>query len=279
MGYTSFRKFSKVFWWLYVILVMILLLSVTIFCVVFRNVLYDVSAWASMIAGIATYIGSAFLGIVVFYNSWVQVKIQEKNDEMVFDLMPGATFENGFFLPFLEEEIEKKKYIHSFKACSKTTAELNNLEFHYLLLTITNLTSAMPSHIKVEGLYFVNPQNCVEKVKQYSVISDFSFDSMLDYKQTATVYIGAPSKMFARDYYTRHKYFNCFVVFKASNPKGQVQYHIMDYVLGETLGISKKVLSEKQYLHRCEKYGVPVVLTQYNKQFFHKVTNDCKEDK
>ena len=277
MRYTSFRKFSETFWWLYAILAMVLLISVIIFCVVFKNELFDISAWASMIAGIATYIGSSFLGIVVFYNAWVQVKIQEKNDEMLLDLQPGVTIENGFFIPLLEGEIDKKKHIYSFKICSGSTKELENLDFHYLQLTMTNMTYTMPSHIKVEGLYFVNSQNRVERIRQYSVVSDFNFDSMIDYKQTTTIYIGASSKMFTRDYYTRHKYFNCFVVLKVSNPKGQVQYHIVDYVLGKTFGQSKKMLSEKQYSDRCKKYGGPIVLTQYNKQFFHKANGECKE--
>ena len=164
MEYTSFREFSKKFWWLYLSLVTILLISVSIFCIVFRKELCDISAWASMIAGIATYIGSSFLGVVVFYNSWIQVQIQEKSNEVRLFIEQYADFNDNYFVPFEEESIDKAIGIYSYKVATKSAKELQGVEFNYLQLVITNLTNTMPIDIKIEGLYFVNSKTTLSSI-------------------------------------------------------------------------------------------------------------------
>lgn len=271
MEYTSFREFSKRFWWLYLSLAAILVGSVALFCIIFRKELSDVSAWASMIAGIATYIGSSFLGVVVFYNSWIQVQIQEKSNEVRLSIEQYTDFNDNYFVPFAEESIDRATGTYSYRVATKSTEEFQCVKFNYLQLEITNLTNTVPIDIKIEGLYFVNSQNCVEKAKTYSVVSDFRFDqSPLDYKQKVTAFVGLPSNILAMDYYNQHKYFNCFVVLKVSTFDGRIQYEIVDYVLGKTFDQSKKTLSSKIYAQRCDKNGMPIVLTKYNKQFFRK---------
>lgn len=270
MEYTTFREFFKRFWWLVLVLGLLLAVSLFVFCIIFWSKLYDISAWASMIAGIFSYIGSSFLGIVVFYHSWIQVQIQEKKDEIGLNVEPLANYETDFFIPFKETSINTSQYCYSFATSMRSGKELQGVEFHYLQLSITNLTCALPVRLEIEGLYFVNSYNCVEKIAPCSVKSDFSFSSFMEFKQTATIYIGGSSEKLTIDYFKKHKYLNVFVVLRISTPTNQVKYLLVDYCLGKTLSIDKKIITESQYKKHCKKYGSPVVLTKYNKQFFAK---------
>lgn len=270
MEYTSFLSFSKKFWWLFLILGIILVVSITAFCCFFWAELYDISAWASMIAGISSYIGSSFLGIIVFYHSWIQVQIQEKKDDILLSIESLADYKNKFFIPIEEAAIDRKTHNHSSKVAPSSTEELNGVTYNYLQVILTNLSQTQAVKIELEGLYFVNHQNEVEKIVPYSIISDFSFTHFLDYNQEATIYVGAPIDRLPLDYYTRHRFLNIFMVFKISDATNRTKYYVVDYVLGETLGISKMEMSESKYKERCKKHGSPIVLTTYNEQFFYR---------
>ncbi len=71
---------------LIVILVAVLLVSLAVFIFVFWNNLGDVGAWGSIVAGVFTYLGSSFLGVVVFYNTQCQQRQKEIEDQIVVEI-------------------------------------------------------------------------------------------------------------------------------------------------------------------------------------------------
>lgn len=66
-----------------------------------------------------------------------------------------------------------------------------------------------------------------------------------------------------------HKYSNWFIVFSMSDSNMKKKYAICDYVLGPTLGVSKRIISDEEYQKRIKEYGTPIIVTSYNRQFFN----------
>ena len=58
-------------------LTVLLVVSLAVFIIVFWEKLYDAGAWGSLVAGLFTYIGSSFLGLVVFYNTQSEQRQKE----------------------------------------------------------------------------------------------------------------------------------------------------------------------------------------------------------
>ena len=273
MEFASIRKFSKQYWWLYVVLILVLIVPLAVVCGVFNKRLCDVNVWITIVTCIVAYIGSSFLGVVVFFNSWVQIQIQQKKDEVRLNII-GLAYnnpENYYFVPYSKDMIEQKQY--QYRSC----CGYNNLNNNYLELVVENLTKEMPIDICIEGIYAVNEQNKIQKAIDFSIISDARIDVPLDYKQSVTIYIGTSKELIPNDYYLKREHHICFIVIKVSTADGKSFYRIVEYVLGQTLGTNsgQKELTEKKYKQRCDKYGSPVFLTKYHKTLL-KLRNDTE---
>lgn len=72
----SFKRFSKKYWWLFVIAVLIPLLLIGGYCFVYRRSCLEETIWATIMSGIVSYIGTIAWGIFIFYESW-QRKVEQ----------------------------------------------------------------------------------------------------------------------------------------------------------------------------------------------------------
>ena len=91
----------------------------------------------------------------------------------------------------------------------------------------------------------------------------------IDYKQKYTCFVGCDAKILSRKYMEAHKYANWFIVFSMTDSNRKKQYAICDYVLGQTFGVRKPVISEEDYQKRMKAHGTPIIIKQYNRQFFN----------
>ena len=79
-----FITFSKKHILLYVLLLVTLVAPFIILLGAFTNwftawnQIKDFSAWASLTAGVMTYIGAVILGVIAYYNTWLKQYCEEK---------------------------------------------------------------------------------------------------------------------------------------------------------------------------------------------------------
>ena len=83
----SFKSFFKRNWWLLSILVFILILSLVFFGLIIINDFNNVGAWASMIAGVLTYLGATVFSMFLYYKSWQTQRIEENRRKLKLDVM------------------------------------------------------------------------------------------------------------------------------------------------------------------------------------------------
>lgn len=263
-----FIKFTKKYWWLLTGLLLLLVIPVFIYCRVFWGQLNDSSAWASIIAGIATYLGSAFLGIVVYYNSWVQIEQQELNENLKIDVRLCADLKDGYFVPYSEDQIETDSPYRSQSFEKQTSSE--EMPANYLSFELANHNPYVSFYFSVAAVYYVNEMNQLSKIDRFKLNASRDPNINLDYKENIRCYLGCSSDLLKRDYYTQQKYNNWFVILKIRTQKNKTKYLILDYVLGQTLGVFKYYLDEKTFNKHMKENGCPIRLTNYNRQFFKK---------
>lgn len=220
-----------------------------------------------VLAGVFSYIGATILSLFIYYNTWVKEKIQERIEEVSIEISPSADFNNESFVPYLEEKIAKYKYKFSTDYFEKTTKKIKN---NYLHLNISNKSHYTCFTINLAGIYYVDNDK-VSTVKDYTCKSDADLKFFIDYKQTVSIFAGCDETILKRDYMQMRKFFNVFLVFKLTDNKFRTKYLIVDYVLGQTLGIQKEIISSEEYTKRMKSANNPIKLTNYNKQFFKKV--------
>ena len=264
----SFTDFLKKYWWLIAGLCLLLIIPVAVFCFVFSNDLDNASAWASMIAGVATYLGSAFLGVLVFYNSWVQNELNKQLDDI--DVIFDANFcmRDGCWSPFKKEEIDE-----NIKNCYPKTfnGRFEVRDFTYVGFEITNNNFYTPITVSIEGIYYLNDEQKIEKCKQTEIHSNFLETKIIDYKTSVMSYYGVPASILKDDYYKTYNWTNCMFVFRVANTKGAIKYYVKDFWFAKSILGYPRVLTESQYKNNLEKLGTPINITHFNKQLVKRI--------
>ena len=264
----SFLTFTQKYWWLILGLILLLILPVSIFCLVFWDCLNDVSAWASMIAGIATYLGSAFLGVLVFYNSWVQTEFNKKLDNIDVIFNADFTMRDGNVSPYKKEEIDE-----SIKNCySKTfTGDFTIKDFTYIGFKIINNNFYTPVTVSIEGIYYLDEEQKIEKCPQTEICSNSLETMIIDYKTKVESYYGVPKSILQIDYYETYKWANCIFLFKVINTKGEIKYYVKEFWFAKNVMGNTRVLTQSQYDSNIKKLGIPIEITYFNKQLFKRI--------
>ena len=261
----SFSMFAKKYWWLIVGLSLLLIIPVAIFCIAFRHELRDVSAWASMIAGIATYLGSAFLGVLVFYNSWIQTELNNQLDDINVIFNPCFYMRDGNVSPYKKEEIED-----TIQNCYPKTFNryFRIKDFTYVKFEIINNNFYTPVTASLEGIYFLNDEQKIQKCEQTEICSNSLETMIIDYRTKVISYYGIPEVILQCDYYKTYNWTNCIFVFEVTNTKGQIKYYVKDFWFAKNVLGDNRILSKQQYEKNIEKLGVPIEITYFNKQLF-----------
>ena len=269
---TGLLEFAKNYWWLLAILVLLPIIGVLVYCIVFQKEICNAGAWASLIAGVSTYLGTVTLSIFTFYFSWQQQKIQAAMQEAKFSLNLYATHNNDYFVPYSEDELAPNENLsHKSERFEHSTAQGQDIkEWNFLGFAIKNINHLVNFKVEFEGVFFVNKEHKLQEIKnRVKIWASEHDDSPVDYKQTYTCFIGCDAKLLSRKYMERQKYSNWFIVFSVTDDNSIVKHVICDYVLGQTFGVSKSIISDEEYHKRIKAHGTPVSLTWYNKQFFN----------
>lgn len=252
-------EFLKINWLLILILPSLLIISIILFLFVFQKSLYDVGAWASLVAGIFTYLGSSFLGVVVFYNTQSTQRQKEIEDQITIEIKHYLnTSENpSFFIPYIDNDIDKEKFFyHSIQYNqNRKEATLNNLS--YLYFEVTNRNTHVPVYVKPVSIYIFNGKKFID-IGYNSYYSDMDDSDAIDYKQKKSCYIGVNKQFLKDDYYLSDEHQLCCVGIKITSIKGQVLYTSLEYFMGVSLGVNNPTyITEEQFNENVAKFGGP----------------------
>lgn len=256
----NLKTFSKEHWWVYAILILVLMIPLAIYCYVFYSKLDDASAWASLIAGVFTYIGASFLGIFIYYSTWNATKLESlrRNPYLQInsDLMI-MNHEKGYFtlMPY-------DKNIIRFFYYSKNYFDVEKANF-------TGIRFTNQSKIRVTKIEPVNV-NYIQDGKLLSC-NDFCYSYADNTKKSDKIFIGIPNKYIKRSYYEAEEYKVIFLTFKITTEFQGVFYYINNFVYGKTLGgLGKYIISKEVYDERIVKNGHPIELNYMGAQFISK---------
>jgi len=187
--------------------------------------------------------------------------------------MLTSTNKEGYFVPFCVDEIDKTKYIH-IEGCHKNGTTQHTPDTNYVSFSLLNRNALISVEISVIDVFYLDSQNIIQTVDYFSFISDTDLSLPIDYKQSVTCFVGFDKDVLSREYMQKHKFFNCFVVLRVTDSKNKHKYLVLDYCLGQTLGIRKHFYSDKKYNELVKRNKHPIVLDKYLKQFFYKETTE-----
>lgn len=221
----SYKLFFKEYKWVHYTLICLLLLSILIVVLIFSKCFRDFSAlgefggWASMISGILTYIGSSFLGLIVFFNTWQRQKIEDEANKLTVDVACKCYASENNFRPYTKEEIELLG--NEYKTWGGRSGAINKKDNScgYLGIRIMNLNDGNPMYMSIESVYYLSEENLLKEVVSYNFKATKEFGMPLDYKETNWCYIGVDGDIFEGKEYVRVVY-----VFRFINVKGDRQY-------------------------------------------------------
>lgn len=257
-----FKNFFKKYWWLILILILIPIIAIVSFCIAFRKELHEISAWASMIAGIATYIGTIILSLFVFYNSWKvefvasiknlkcdKIKIRLTSIEGVKDEGTGKSYLSIC-------KIDKEKFRFGYRVMGTEFLDIEKCNMFTVSYKITDekwTKSIIPTNI-----YY-------EKCGKLYRCNNFYYLKDIENKE---IHFAISNDDIPMHYYKIVDHIFVYVEFKIINIFGGKYYYYHNFIYGETLGFfTDTVISEKTYQERIEKYGTPIEISSANINF------------
>ena len=236
-------------------LAVLLVVSLAVFIVVFWGELYNVGAWGSLVAGVFTYIGSSFLGLVVFYNTQSQQRQKEIDNQINVQINISSGFEkqSGYFVPYLINQIDRTKY--TYNMLQYIDLSHNNMSFLYF--EVINRNPYIPVYVEPVSIYVFTGKKFID-AGCCSYFSNMDDSFAIDYKQKKCCYIGKKKELLKYDYYKEDEKQLCYLSFKIASIKGQIQYAACEFFMGVTLGTSNpRFFTEEEFEKRVKKLGTP----------------------
>ncbi len=215
----NYKAFFKQYKWLHFALIMMLIVALFLVVGIFSNWfnnwegLKEFSGWASLIAGILTYFGSSFLGIVVFFNTWQRQKIEDESYVIMAEVNCKCFCENDKLRPYSETELNLLG--NKYKTWGGSGAEK---PCGYMGVRIRNLNEKLPMYINIVSVYYVNDNNELVSTK-YDFKATEELGLPLDYKEINWCYIGIDNSLIRNGSLNRFVY-----VLRFTNIKGDDKY-------------------------------------------------------
>lgn len=256
----TIKEFLSKYKILIIVLILILAVPVIVFLKVFENKLYNVGAWASLVAGIITYLGSSFLGVVVFYNTQATQRQKEIEEQISVDIKYGLknTEKPSFFIPWIDDDIDKNQFFYHCTKYKKSIEEANAENLCYLYFEIKNINPHIPIRVEPISIYVLKGKRLID-AGYNSYYSDMNDSDSIDYKQIKRCYIGTNKTLLKNDYYLNDENQLCYVGVKITSIKGQVLYATLGYYMGVSFGVGGPYFfTEKEYKENISKWGGPV---------------------
>ncbi len=260
------KEFVKNNWLLIVALVALLLISLVVYIIVFwGDGLNDAGAWGSLVAGIFTYIGSSFLGIVVFYNTQSQQRQKEIEDQINVKVKCLSSYnpQTNWFIPYTSEIIDKSIYRYYFFHFGSmpvgASLEIQENKLNYLFFSVTNLNNHIPIYIEPLSIHTFDNNKSLQDIGGFSLYSDMPTGNPIDYKQTLNCYLGVNNSIISTEYYKNKRFLFCYILIKIK-ANNQTLYAILSYTFGKSFGTSEPVyLTEEEYKLRLNRDGSAVL--------------------
>lgn len=270
----TIKEFVKNNWILIVSLVALLLLSLVVYIIVFwGDSLNDAGAWGSLVAGIFTYIGSSFLGIVVFYNTQSQQRQKEIEDQIIIDANCYSYYDatNNYYYLFSEDRIDKEKFVYQIvkvgDLTSGTLLDKDSSTYRFFKISITNWNTHIPLYVEPIALHVFNKSEKRTRFESFIVFSDRSIDCPLDYKQTITYYLGVNKELLYSDKSNEQEDLYCFVVVKLTDINNKELFSVLTLFTGKDFQTANPIfMSKKEYDKNEKEYGYPAepILSKLN---------------
>ena len=109
--------------------------------------------WASMIAGIMTFIGATVLSLSMMFNTWKNEQIQAEQEKINVNVSTDFDISNGKLELFANKKIPKE-YCHMQPIKNeKYNVSFNEASFNYLKVMIENDNLIVPIKAKVVDMY------------------------------------------------------------------------------------------------------------------------------
>ena len=265
----SFKVFSKKFKLLYIVLTLILVFGIFIFCLIFWDRLYDISAWASMIAGIISYIGSSILGIFVFYHSWVQCVRQDELEDISVVVSAKGNETDSLFL--FQEDTSKKQYplVVSRMKAFETETKYDITKF--IKITLANYNYFLPIEIEFTNLHYLNDNNEFVNIRPIKTRSVVDLTVPIDFKEKTEFLVGVPNEVFLERRFVDHSIYYVSVSLKIKNPKSNMRYCTINVLGGNTFRTTIGIFTEEEKDLLEKKYGSIVFLNDSDKSYLNQM--------
>ncbi|MBO5066809.1 MAG: hypothetical protein J6C62_00220 [Clostridia bacterium] len=194
----SYKYFYKEYKLLHIILVAVLLVTLVVVIVCFSQcftnfqILCEFSGWASLIAGIMTYLGSSFLGLLVFYNSWQRQKMEDANNKIIVNVDNKCSIDySGNFVPYKLDQLPVK--FGCWGAISTNKFD-GNKTCDYIEFIITNYNE-VPMFTKLIGVYYLNKKE-LEQISYVDFKAIKKDEQPLGFREENRYFIGVNRKVY-----------------------------------------------------------------------------------
>ena len=257
----SLKTYFKKHWYILLILIMVPIASVIFFCLVFKNNLYDISAWASISSGLFTYIGTSFLSIFIYYNSWKDNTIgYNKNiPDIEVQCMGEFIEEKNTFSLFDYKDIKDEMKIMFIENNAQIVNKIENFKFYQI--TIKNLSLNKIKNISPCFYLTIEDEKYHKNYTFFAGLTNHNFP--LDYKESTTLYFGVEKQKIEELY--KDKYFSVLrFVYFVQYENNEKDYLISDAILGNTLGTGTNFINLNAQNKDTE---FPYKVSKYYKQF------------
>lgn len=208
---------------------------------IINKIIFNIEIILDISIGILTYLGSTFLGIIVFYNSWLQ---QYKEEKLDYSLNHVVVFEKGIANFLTEKEIPATDIVHSY--ILEYNEVMSDLKYFYICIKIKNYNTKFPMECSLKKIEVKTiKKEIVDCTDNCRIECNFDMRELIDYKTENKMYIGINIDAYKKLVSNEEDYFEnklCFYL-KLSNSAGQkkcICFEIKGSVITEKeLSISK----------------------------------------
>lgn len=253
----KFTSFFKKYWLLFVLLIVPVFIAIIAYVVIKSNEDIKIAESVSpfeLISLLITYISSTLLGVVVYYHSWSQGKLEEKKNGISLSVQNVIGFKDGIFCGSSQEEIDD-----FFEACRYEFLGLNTENCNFIEFVFNNMNHHSPLNIEFKDLFYLDEDGNIKKLLT-SLITDYDDESdLLEFKKPKTFFVGIDNELFNADYLIENAFVRFFSLFEVSNLDGHRAYCLSEvfiYSHGEYFSGETNLLSIDKYKKLIENYDV-----------------------
>ena len=203
----SYKKFFNDYKWLHIVLICIMaliIISTFIMIVIFSNkfedftLLKDFGGWTSLISGLLVFVGSTFLALVVFYNTWQRQKKEDALNEL--SVRATARFfsiQENIIIPYTKEQVDSHCKELGTWGHRGVNAELKEEKISYIQIKIQNMQFKYPMFFEYIDAYCINEKETLEKIPT-EFKATHTFQTPIEYREKAWCYVGIFNKYISK---------------------------------------------------------------------------------